>query len=56
MSRNSSHAQKLNTKFEKEEKARRARAGKRTEAPAKQSSEQGNSTPERFTRLVGERL
>jgi hypothetical protein len=56
MSRNPSHAQKLNTKFEKEEKARRARAGKMTEAPAKQSSEQANFTPECFTLPAGERL
>jgi hypothetical protein len=45
MSKNSSHAQKMNTKFEKEEKARRERAGKMTEASAKQPTEQ---PPPRF--------
>jgi hypothetical protein len=45
MSNNSRHGQKLERKFEQQEKARRERAGRMIEAPAKQLTEQ---PPPRF--------
>ena len=39
MSNNSRHGQKLERKFEQQEKARREHAGKMTEAPAKETTE-----------------
>jgi|HubBroStandDraft_2_1064218.scaffolds.fasta_scaffold2591771_2 hypothetical protein len=46
MSNNSRHGQKLERKFEQQEKARREHAGKMTEAPAKETTKNAES---RFT-------